>query len=331
MLICLQIQFSSEMWREGFDGRLPFRRAMQDVLPALHARWKALGCRHHLTVLAFYRTKQESCEETHASALAAPDGLEENDDDSRDYYNVLYEGESPGDWGTLRDLLEAEFASLPSRVGWSPPVFGKGGVTQRDLGSSESGRSLTSASRGNALEALNLVLNRYHRHNVDRALSRTGLSILLVSPGSGVFFAHSRLARMTEARMVGDGVGCDLVCLSPPPLHRVPLIVLSGGKGSRQWEFRPVRWLHVSFPGSQKLMSSGQTGPTSVVRLPGIEDDPNGNTAQGQLEGGHTVLTPMPLPPLPPVQFQIPVVSGIRKVRWVRSVVLTSWTVHVIQ
>lgn len=43
------------------------------------------------------------------------------------------------------------------------------------------------ASDGNLLEAMNLSLDALGRHYIDRSFTRTGLSLLVVTPGTGVF------------------------------------------------------------------------------------------------------------------------------------------------
>lgn len=79
-------------------------------------------------------------------------------------------------------------------------------------------------------KAINLALNPFDRHFVDRDLSRTGLSIVLITPGTGIFeglhkfnAVDKALCRMTDKRMADNGISLDLVCLSKPPLHSSPL------------------------------------------------------------------------------------------------------------
>ena len=73
------------------------------------------------------------------------------------------------------------------------------------------------------MEAVNLALNPFDEHYIDRDLSRTGLSIMIVSPGTGHFAVDKNLLRLTTERMVDHGFSLDLVCLSKMPLHSVPL------------------------------------------------------------------------------------------------------------
>lgn len=79
------------------------------------------------------------------------------------------------------------------------------------------------AYEGNVLEAVNLALNPFDEHYIDRDLSRTGLSMTIVTPGTGHFAVDKKLLRLTSERMVDHGIGLDLVCLTKMPLHSVPL------------------------------------------------------------------------------------------------------------
>ena len=60
------------------------------------------------------------------------------------------------------------------------------------------------ASRGNFLEAINVTLNVLEKHYMDRDLTRTGNSIVMISPSSGVVEVDSKLS--------GRGV-CVCVCV----------------------------------------------------------------------------------------------------------------------
>lgn len=83
--------------------------------------------------------------------------------------------------------------------------------------------SNSSAAQGNILEAINIALNPFDKHYIDRDLSRTGLSIVIITPSTGIFQVDKKMCRMTTQRMIDSGISLDLVCLMPPPLHSVPL------------------------------------------------------------------------------------------------------------
>jgi hypothetical protein len=79
------------------------------------------------------------------------------------------------------------------------------------------------AYEGNILEAVNLALNPFDEHHIDRDLSRTGLSMSVISPGTGHFAVDKNLLRLTTGRVNDHGIGIDLICLTKRPLHTAPL------------------------------------------------------------------------------------------------------------
>lgn len=81
----------------------------------------------------------------------------------------------------------------------------------------------TDAVRGNILEAINLASSQFSTDYIDRDLVRTGLSIAVVTPGTGVFEVDHGLLKLTSSNLVENGIGIDLVCLARMPLHSVPL------------------------------------------------------------------------------------------------------------
>ena len=83
--------------------------------------------------------------------------------------------------------------------------------------------SIIQAYEGNILEAINLALNPFDQHYIDRDLSRTGLSMTIITPGTGHFAVDKNLLRLTTERMVDHGISLDIVCLTRMPLHSVPL------------------------------------------------------------------------------------------------------------
>ena len=137
--------------------------------------------------------------------LAAPRAYE-------DHYLPIIENATPShDWPSLLPPLKKAFSTYPTLVSW------------RSQGAST--RLPSTSQNGNLLEAINITLNVLQYHYMDRDLSRTGNSIVVISPGSAVFEVDKDLAGITRQRMMDCGVGSDVVALSLPPLHVTPFFV----------------------------------------------------------------------------------------------------------
>lgn len=82
---------------------------------------------------------------------------------------------------------------------------------------------VAASHEGNILEAMNLALNPFDEHYIDRDLNRTGLDLVIITAGTGHFRVNKHWLRMTTERMIDNGIGLDLICLTKMPLHSVPL------------------------------------------------------------------------------------------------------------
>ncbi|KAJ1568674.1 vacuolar membrane-associated protein iml1 [Cladochytrium tenue] len=127
---------------------------------------------------------------------------------NEDFYRVVIEWESRADWSTVLVPLKVELLR-----------FGNSLIQPNRTSSG----SNSPASEGNILEAINLALNPFDKHYIDRDLMRTGLSIIVVTPSPGIFKVDKTLARLTTQRIIENGIGCDIVSLARPPLYTVPL------------------------------------------------------------------------------------------------------------
>lgn len=73
---------------------------------------------------------------------------------------------------------------------------------------------------------------------IDRDLKQTGQGIVAISGGSGHFEVCAKMMQMTKQKIIDHGIGCDLICLSKPPLHmarpppRPPLWTVFVGGGA---------------------------------------------------------------------------------------------------
>ena len=105
----------------------------------------------------------------------------------RDFYIVVVDWETKADWSQVLIPLKKEFIQFEKDV-----LQRSGGDGSFILSGSNS-----PASEGNFLEAVNLALNPFDKHYIDRDLLRTGLSIVIVTPSPGryIIFCHNILIK----------------------------------------------------------------------------------------------------------------------------------------
>jgi hypothetical protein len=136
----------------------------------------------------------------------------------------------------------------------------------------------TSAADGNFLEAINLVLNAYDMYYANRDLTRTGQEIVVISAGTGLFNnQYAGLGRITTKRLMDHGLSVDLICLSQPPLHSVPIFRYNKRDPIVQKDYiyyRSPDWINISFYlGSLAGQKEFRFIPT--CRMPNIQDRTN--------------------------------------------------------
>ncbi|GMG30837.1 vacuolar membrane-associated protein iml1 [Aspergillus flavus] len=227
----LFIQMSREMW--DFDsegtGDILFSRVINGFLPELFKRWVNSDARHLVTIVLFTRVEYD------ASAIASSTFSSENLTSmfgpnhvpTRDFYRVVVNDMASGHWTTILDELKKDFRTFLRDVSIlnvhnaDTPTFNATGASKSQP-ATIAGRPST-ALRGNILEAIHLASSHLAFDHIDRDMVHTGTSIIVITPGSGVFeVSYESLASTTEA-LTNRGIAIDLVCLSPMPLHSVPL------------------------------------------------------------------------------------------------------------
>jgi hypothetical protein len=202
----LFLQMSKEMWEFDEDGEMFFEKCVYGFLPELFSRWKQVGTNHVVSIVMFARVYFPMY---HADCLRDHHGRF-----YKDFYHVLIDWETRQDWSVILSDLKKEFGQFQRDILQ---------LREQDL-NILSGQNST-FKEGNVLEAINLALNPFDKHYIDRDLSRTGLSIVIITPGTGIFEVDKRLCRMTTQRMIDNGISLDLICLSKPPLHATPLFL----------------------------------------------------------------------------------------------------------
>ncbi|KAF9198182.1 vacuolar membrane-associated protein iml1 [Haplosporangium sp. Z 27] len=225
------IQMSREMWEFDEDGEIFFEKVIFGFLPNLFARWRGkrdgkseleTPTNHVVSIVLFSRIFYQEEEEARFRVDGYPGGQTglQKDEEGRyyqDFYKVVVDWEARTDWTTAIIPLKEEIIRYQRDILLRPA--GKYQIL--------SGEN-SFAFNGNVLESINLALNSLDKHYVDRDLQRTGLSIVMITPGSGIFDVDKKLLRLTTERMISSGIGLDLVCLSKIPAHVVPLFRWKG-------------------------------------------------------------------------------------------------------
>ncbi|XP_025163445.1 GATOR complex protein DEPDC5 isoform X6 [Harpegnathos saltator] len=216
-MVYLFIQMSSEMWDFDIHGDLYFEKAVNGFLADLFQKWKKNGSNHEVTIVFFSRTFYNA-----TSLEEFPNHMREclqHDYRGRfyeDFYRVAVQNERFEDWSNVLVQLRKLFTDYQKIV---LEYHQKSGITMPKAINS-------TAAQGNFLEVLNMSLNVFEKHYLDRSFDRTGQLSVVITPGVGVFEVDRELTNVTKQRIIDNGVGSDLVCVGEQPLHAVPLLKL---------------------------------------------------------------------------------------------------------
>lgn len=193
-------------------------------LPELFQKWTAVNATHLVTIVLFARVYYNDDEVEYLRKYDLGLGLMKDHRDRwcKDFYKVAVDFERRSDWMTALTDVKQHMERCEAEIlrNFHLNLMVKNGFEKeqkRIIG------HWSFAYEGNVLEAINLALNPFDEHNIDRDLSRTGLSLIVITPGTGHFSVEKNLLRLTTERMIDHGVTLDLVCLTKMPLHSVPL------------------------------------------------------------------------------------------------------------
>ncbi|XP_017880902.1 GATOR complex protein DEPDC5 isoform X2 [Ceratina calcarata] len=244
-MVYLFIQMSSEMWDFDIHGDLYFEKAVNGFLADLFQKWKKNGSNHEVTIVLFSRTfySANSLEEF-------PNHMREclqHDYRGRfyeDFYRVVVQNERFEDWSNVLVQLRKLFTDYQKIV---LEYHQKPGVAIPKAVNS-------TAAQGNFLEVLNMSLNVFEKHYLDRSFDRTGQLSVVITPGVGVFEVDRELTNVTKQRIIDNGVGSDLVCVGEQPLHAVPLLKFHNKDASINVpdDYSMPHWINLSFYSTNK-------------------------------------------------------------------------------
>ena len=187
-------------------------------LPELFARWGSKSTSHLVTVIYFARIYYDAEEVAYMEQHDLLTGLSKDyaGRACKDFFRVAIDFERRSDWNIALSEIKQSLERCEREI-IADAHLPKTGCQTRILG------KWSFAYEGNVLETVNLALNPFDEHYIDRDLSRTGLNMTIITPGTGHFAVEKNLLRLTTERMIDHGIGLDLVCLTKMPLHSVPL------------------------------------------------------------------------------------------------------------
>ncbi len=268
IFILLQIARESFYW-DHYSGQTFLEKAINGFLAALFERWHTEGVNHIVSIVLFghihsSHSTATACVDSggvrpfvkvhsdgvEASAAATfPEGEVANEPGQqhwRDFYSVVVDWESHLDWRLLLPRIRKEAINFFPDIArlFSAATGGRAGCQGEPL--------LSSSQEGNIVQATHLALQIFDKHFVDRDLSKAGMSIIMVSPGSGHFRIEAgdtyNLCRLAKRKIIDDGIWMQLVCLGPAPLHVAPLleIVDCSTASRRTRHYRPY-WMRCGY------------------------------------------------------------------------------------
>ncbi|KAF9014224.1 hypothetical protein BDQ17DRAFT_1386700 [Cyathus striatus] len=227
--VTIFIQVCRELWEFAGDGERYNEKIVHSFLPALFSKWKEAGTNHTVTIVLVSRVYYEENEIDYA---AGPLRRDDRGNWYKDFFKVITDLQIIHEWKPTLVSLKNSFWDFQRDILLTHHYHR---TTQESAIGERSAPSqvrlvgrLSYAYEGPILEALNFSLNPTETHYIDRSLSLTGATTLLISPGTGYFRVNKQLLRLTTMRMLDQGFVLHLILLTKPPLHQTPVFSFQG-------------------------------------------------------------------------------------------------------
>ncbi|KAF5368784.1 hypothetical protein D9615_010396 [Tricholomella constricta] len=246
------IQVCRELWEFSGDGERYYEKIVHSFLPALFSKWREAGTNHTVTIVLISRVFYEESEIAYA---AGPLRQDDYGKWYKDFFKVITDLEVIHKWKPTLVSLKDSFWDFQRDI-LLTHHYHQSTLDAATIGPPAQVRligRISFAHDGPVLEAINLALNPTETHYIDRSLSLTGTTMILITPGTGYFRVSKDLLRLTTTRLLDQGFVIDLVSLAKPPLHSSPV-----------FSFRSAE---------PKQENDGKYGPQTMDPLWGIVDE----------------------------------------------------------
>lgn len=206
------IQISSEMWHFEESGQQMFHKLVNSFFPKAFQKWKDLGTHHLITIILF------SSVDLAGEKIRYLEG--ETPPDKTDYYRVVVDQVHILLWNEIMATLRLEFANFKRDIYLHKNKHRDESHPQEYLIQG----SILPSAKGSVLEAINLGMSLVCDDFKDSYLRQTTNHFIMISPGTGLFdVSYDMLIRTSKLMTTVDST-VDIICLSQPPLHIVPLV-----------------------------------------------------------------------------------------------------------
>lgn len=221
------VQLSREMWHFEENGEIMFHKLVNTLFPMIFKKWRSNNSHHSITIVLF-----TTVDYTRAPWESLGGG--ERPSQCQDFYRVVVDQVSVFNWDNIMANLRLEFANFKRDI-----------LLQINGSKAEIKGEPCPSVKGNLLEAINLsmslVCDRFRNTDLRHSINH----LVVVSPGSGLFDVDYEMMLETSKKMFSLDCALDIVCLSQPPLHIVPLFRYRNDHGEVQ--HCVPKWCDMSF------------------------------------------------------------------------------------
>ncbi|KAG5720836.1 Vacuolar membrane-associated protein iml1 [Termitomyces sp. T112] len=216
------IQVCCELWEFAGDGERYYEKIVHSFLPALFQKWREAGTNHTVTIVLISRVFYEESEIDYA---AGPLRQDDYGKWYKDFFKVITDLEVINEWKPTLVSLKDSFWDFQRDI-LLTHHYHQSTLDASTIGPPAQVRligRISYAHDGPVLEAINLALNPTETHYIDRSLSLTGTTTIIITPGSGYFKVSKDLLRLTTTRILDQGFVIQVVSLTKSPLHQSPV------------------------------------------------------------------------------------------------------------
>lgn len=207
------VQMSREMWHFEENGEIMFHKLVNTLFPEVFKNWRTNGAHHSITIVLF-----ASVDLTKVPWITLGGG--ERPSTCQDYYRVVVDQVSVFSWDRIMASLRLEFANFKRDI-----------LMHQQNGVYQITGEPCPAVKGNILEAINLSLSLVCDRFRNTDLRHSVNHMIVVTAGTGLFDVDYDLLVETSKKMFSVDCALDIVCLSQPPLHTVPLFRYRDNRG----------------------------------------------------------------------------------------------------